>query len=159
MDAGQISIIPRHCSLRALVVEAFEELAPQALAAGVELSCEVAEGLPPAWADSHRITQVLMNLLSNALKFTPQGGRIAARAAVLPGNQLAVMIDDTGQGIRADHLAHVFDRYWQGPMTAKTGSGLGLAICRGIVERSGGRIWAESMEGIGTTFTFTLPVA
>jgi signal transduction histidine kinase len=159
MDAGQISMVPRHCSLRALVLEAFEEIGPQASAAGVELACEVGDGLPPAWADSHRITQVLMNLLSNALKFTPQGGRISARAEVLPGNQLAVMIDDTGQGIRADHLAHIFDRYWQGPMTAKTGSGLGLAICRGMIERSGGRIWAESIEGIGTTFTFTLPIA
>lgn len=158
MDAGQISMVPRQCSVRALVVEALEELGPQAVAAGVELACEVPEDLPPIWADSNRITQVLANLLSNALKFTPHGGRISARASVLAGNQVAVMIDDTGQGIRADHLAHIFDRYWQGPMTAKTGSGLGLAICRGIVEKAGGRIWAESMDGIGTTFTFTVPL-
>jgi len=159
MDAGQISMVPRRCSLRALVLEAFDELKPQVDAAGVDLICEIPDALPPAWADAHRITQVLMNVLGNALKFTPAGGRVTARAALLPGNQLEVTIDDTGQGIRAEHLPHIFERYWQGPMAPKTGSGLGLAICRGMVERSGGRIWAESMQGVGTTFTFTLPVA
>ncbi len=159
LDAGKISMVPRRCPLRALVMEVFADLEPQANAVGVELSCEVPDGLPPAWADSHRISQVLMNLVSNALRFTPRGGRVSARAVVTASNELAVMVDDTGQGISPSHLPYVFDRFWQGPLAAKTGSGLGLAICRGLVERSGGRIWVESMAGIGTTFTFTLPTA
>ena len=159
MDEGKISMVPRRCPMGALVSEVFADLQPQASAAGVELACEVPDGLPPAWADSHRVIQVLTNLVSNSLRFTPRGGRVSARAAVIAPGELALMIDDTGQGIASGHLPHVFDRFWQGPMGAKTGSGLGLTICRGIVERSGGKIWVESMPGIGTTFTFTLPVA
>ena len=157
IDAGRISVTPRPCDVRELVVEVFEELSPQAKAAGVELACEVPEDLPPAQADAHRLTQVLTNFVGNAIKFTAAGGSVTARAAVVDGNEMAVSIADTGVGIPAAHLEHVFDRFWQGP-TGKTGSGLGLAICRGLVERSGGRIWANSTPGVGTTMTFTLPL-
>jgi signal transduction histidine kinase len=157
IDAGRISVTPRPCAVRGHVVEVLEELAAQAKAAGVELVCDVPEDLPPAQADAHRLTQVLTNLVGNAIKFTAAGGSVTARAAVAEGNSLAVSIADTGVGIPAAHLEHVFDRFWQGP-TGKAGSGLGLAICRGLVERSGGRIWAKSTPGVGTTMTFTLPL-
>jgi signal transduction histidine kinase len=157
IDAGRLSVTPRPCEVRGLVVEVFEELSPQAKAAGVELTCEVPEDLPQAQADAHRLTQVLTNLIGNAIKFTASGGSVTARASVMDGKWVAVSISDTGVGIPAAHLEHVFDRFWQGP-TGKTGSGLGLAICRGLVERSGGRIWAESTPGVGTTMTFTLPL-
>jgi signal transduction histidine kinase len=101
---------------------------------------------------------VLTNLIGNAIKFTASGGSVTARAAIVDPNEISVSIVDTGVGIPADHLEHVFDRFWQGP-TGKAGSGLGLAICRGLVERSGGRIWAESTPGVGTTMTFTLPLS
>lgn len=157
IDAGRISVTPRPCAVSELVDEVFDELSPQAKGAGVELITEVPDDLPLAQADAHRLTQVLANLVGNAIKFTAAGGRVTARAAVIEGNEMAVSITDTGVGIPAAHLEHVFDRFWQGP-TGKTGSGLGLAICRGLVERSGGRIWAQSTPGVGTTMTFTLPL-
>jgi len=157
IDAGRLSITPRPVAVRELVVEVFEELSAQAKAVGVELTCEVPDDLPPAQADAHRVTQVLTNLVGNAIKFTAAGGSVTARASVVEGNAVAVTIADTGVGIPAAHLEHVFDRFWQGP-TGKAGSGLGLAICRGLIERSGGRIWARSAPGLGTTMTFTLPL-
>ena len=157
IDAGRISVTPRPCAIGPMVNEVLDDLSPQANAAGVALSCNVPEDLPPAQADAHRLAQVLTNLVGNAIKFTPDGGTVTARAEVTGPNELTVSIADTGVGIPAAHLAHVFDRFWQGP-TGKAGSGLGLAICRGLVERSGGRIWAESMPGEGTTMRFTLPI-
>ena len=157
IDAGRISVTPRPCAIGPMVNEVLDDLSPQANAAGVALSCDVPEDLPPAQADAHRLAQVLTNLVGNAIKFTPHGGTVTARAEITGPNELTVSIADTGVGIPAVHLAHVFDRFWQGP-TGKAGSGLGLAICRGLVERSGGRIWAESMPGEGTTMRFTLPI-
>ena len=157
IDAGHLSVTPRPIAVRDLVVEVFEELSAQARAAGVELTCEVPDDLPHAQADAHRVTQVLTNLVGNAIKFTAAGGSVIARASLVEGNAIAVAIADTGVGIPAAHLEHVFDRFWQGP-TGKAGSGLGLAICRGLIERSGGRIWAKSSPGLGTTMTFTLPL-
>lgn len=158
IDAGQVSVTPRPCALRSLVCDAIEELTPQAKAAGVELVCDVQSALPPAQADAHRVSQVLVNLIGNAIKFTPEGGTVTARAEVVDSTEIAVTVADTGIGIPADHLAHVFDRFWQGPTGTRNGTGLGLSICRGLVERSGGRIWADSMVGVGTKMTFTLPI-
>jgi signal transduction histidine kinase len=157
IDAGQLSVTPRPCAVRGVVDEVFDDLGPAAKAAGVELVCEVPEELPHAQADAHRLTQVLTNLVGNAIKFTPTGGSVTARAVVTDDKTLTVSIADTGVGIPAAHIEHVFDRFWHGP-TGKTGSGLGLAICRGLVERSGGRIWAQSSAGSGTTMSFTLPL-
>ena len=156
IDAGHVSVTLLPCDVRALVDEVFEELAAQANAAGVELVGDVPGGLPPAQADAHRLTQVLKNLVDNAIKFTAAGGTVTARATA-EEKTLVVSITDTGVGIPAAHLEHAFDRFWHGP-TAKAGSGLGLAICRWLVERSGGRIWAKSTPGVGTTMTFTLPL-
>lgn len=159
IDAGQVSVTPRPCPLRSLVGETIEELGPQAIAAGVELVCEINSGLPPAQADAHRVSQVLANLIGNAIKFTPEGGSVTVRAEVVDSTEIGVTVQDTGVGIPADHLAHIFDRFWQGPTGSRNGTGLGLSICRGLVERSGGRIWADSMVGVGTKVTFTLPIA
>ena len=157
IDAGRISVTPRPCIIAPTVDEVLDDLSPQAAAAGVTLVCDVADDLPPAQADAHRLAQVLTNLVGNAIKFTPDGGTVTASAEVTGPNELTVSIADTGVGIPSAHLEHVFDRFWQGP-TGKAGSGLGLAICRGLVERSGGRIWAESVPGEGTTMRFTLPI-
>ncbi|MDB5217784.1 MAG: sensor histidine kinase [Myxococcaceae bacterium] len=157
IDAGRISVTPRPCPMRAMVGEVLDDLSPQAHAAGVELICDIPADLPPAQADAHRLAQVLTNLVGNAIKFTPEGGTVTASAEVTGPNELTVTVADSGVGIPAAHLEHVFDRFWQGP-TGKAGSGLGLAICRGLVERSGGRIWAESTPGAGATMRFTLPI-
>jgi signal transduction histidine kinase len=99
---------------------------------------------------------VLSNLLGNAVKYTPRGGRVIVRAA-RAGDQLAFEVEDTGPGLSAEAQAHVFERFWQAPETAAQGAGLGLYIARGIVEAHGGRIEVESEPGHGALFRFTLP--
>ena len=99
---------------------------------------------------------MLENLIGNALKLTPTGGLI--RIEVTPrAGEVRFAVADTGPGIPAQNLTHVFDRFWQAQRAERTGAGLGLAICKGIVEAHGGRIWVESTPGCGSTFFFTLP--
>lgn len=107
--------------------------------------------------DRGRILQVFSNLIGNALKFTPAGGEVVVSAKVDSGF-LQFAVCDTGNGIPADALPHIFDRFWQGMEKKSAGAGLGLAISKGIVEGHEGRLWVESVEGQGSTFFFTLPV-
>ncbi|MGH7504158.1 MAG: sensor histidine kinase, partial [Longimicrobiales bacterium] len=92
------------------------------------------------------------------IKFTPRGGRIDVHANVADG-EVAVAVTDTGPGIPADQLPHIFGRFWQGLRSDRRGIGLGLAIAKGIIDTHGGRIWVESQEGQGSTFYFTIPAA
>src|SRR5262249_52781982 len=114
--------------------------------------------LPYIAADIDRLGRVVANLLTNAIKFTPQEGTIRVSAHRQDHNVL-VSVADTGPGIPPEYLQNIFDRYWQVPGTMYTGTGLGLSIARGIVEAHRGRIWAESQLGKGSCFFFTLPVA
>jgi signal transduction histidine kinase len=109
-------------------------------------------------ADPRRILQVLGNLLSNALKFTPEGGKIDCTAQ-RDGAFVRFSVIDTGPGIPADELANLFDRFYQaaGNVHKRKGLGLGLSICKGLVAAHGGRIWVESLPGVGSAFNFTLP--
>ncbi len=109
-------------------------------------------------ADSRRVLQVLGNLLSNALKFTPEGGTINC-AAQRDGEFVRFSVIDTGPGIPADELPMLFDRFYQtrGNEQKRKGLGLGLSICKGLVAAHGGRIWVESLPGVGAAFNFTLP--
>jgi two-component system, OmpR family, sensor histidine kinase VicK len=112
------------------------------------------------WADCDRILQTLNNLISNAIKFSPAGSEIHLTARNLDDGEAIIEVRDQGRGIPADKLEHIFDRFQQGDASdsrALGGTGLGLAICRSIVNQHGGRIWATSVEGKGTTFHFTLP--
>ena len=112
-------------------------------------------------ADPERVTQLLSNLVGNALKFTPAGGLVEVRVQPYADGAI-VSVADTGDGIPADQLPHVFDRFFQvssSRMGARHGAGLGLPIARGIVEAHGGTIWIESAAGRGTTVRFTLPGA
>ena len=117
----------------------------------------------PARFDEDRIIQVLVNLISNAIKFTTQGGRItiaAKRVTVTGTSFIQVSVADTGIGISPEDLPHVFEEFSQvGEPGKEEGTGLGLAICLRIVQAHDGRIWAESEPGKGTTFHFTLPLA
>ena len=113
--------------------------------------------LPPVDADRGRIEQVLVNLLHNAIKFTPPGGSITVSASS-DDSGVRISVADTGVGIPADDLPRVFERFYKADKARSGGgTGLGLAIARHIVEAHGGRIWAESVEGRGATFIFTLP--
>ncbi|MBB5327749.1 PAS domain S-box protein [Tunturiibacter gelidoferens] len=112
------------------------------------------------WADPDRILQTLNNLISNAIKFSPEGSEIHLTARNLDENEALIEVRDQGRGIPADKLEHIFDRFQQGDASdsrAMGGTGLGLAICRSIVNQHGGRIWATSAPDQGTIFYFTLP--
>jgi signal transduction histidine kinase len=109
-------------------------------------------------ADAARIQQVLSNLVGNAVKFTPRSGRITVCAEHIDG-EVRFGVIDTGPGIPAEQLPHIFGRFWQAKTSDRRGIGLGLAIAKGIVEAHNGRIWVESHVGLGSTFYFTLPAA
>jgi two-component system phosphate regulon sensor histidine kinase PhoR len=110
-------------------------------------------------ADEARVEQVLVNLIHNAIKFTPSGGRISISAKA-KDNDILVSVADTGIGISPDDLPRIFERFYKADKSRSGGgTGLGLAIAKHIVEAHGGRIWAESTEGRGSIFNFTLPLA
>jgi signal transduction histidine kinase len=121
----------------------------------VALVTDWVEPLPDVQVDPERIAQVVSNIVGNAIKFTPNNGRIRIAAAERE-DAVIVSVSDNGPGITAQHLPHVFDRYWQSSRRNR-GAGLGLPIAKAIVEAHGGRIWAESEEGSGATFHFSLP--
>src|SRR5690606_25084713 len=108
-------------------------------------------------ADRDRIDQVLANLIGNAVRFTPEGGHIRV-SAERDGERVRFAVADTGAGISAADLPHVFDRFWQAQRSRQGGAGLGLAIARGIVTAHGGEMWVESEQGSGSSFQFTLPI-
>ncbi|CAN5117732.1 hypothetical protein BH23GEM2_BH23GEM2_12000 [soil metagenome] len=155
MEGGRLTIDARVESVAAIIDDTLEMLRSMATSSGVELVNESGEALPPVVADAARIQQVLSNLIGNALKFTPSGGRITVRAEPI-GEEVRIAVIDTGTGIEADQLPHVFGRFWQATSGDRRGIGLGLAIARGIVEQHGGRIWVESAAGKGSSFFFTL---
>jgi signal transduction histidine kinase len=124
----------------------------------IQLQQEIHPELPSMEADGARLRQVLLKLLSNAAKFTDHGS-ITVRAWP-EGNNVQVAVADTGQGIPKKDRERVFERFEQGEagMTHPPGIGLGLPLCKEFVEMHGGRIWLESQEGVGSTFTFTVPI-
>jgi PAS domain S-box-containing protein len=157
IDAGRMAIEARPESVDGLLSEAMEMLRPLAGAASLELRCDIAPALPRVIADSSRILQVFSNLVGNAIKFTPAGGSVVL-AADRADAEVRFIVRDTGPGIPADQLPHIFGRFWQGTPSDRRGIGLGLAIAKGIVEAHGGRIWVESQVGEGSRFIFTLPI-
>ncbi len=156
LDDGASPLRPAAHALRPILREVFDVASAAAQSGGVELVDALPEDLPRAYVDPTRIGQVLANLVDNAIRYTPRGGRVVASARVL-GGDIEVAIADMGRGIPPAQLAFVFDRFWRAPAAAKTGSGLGLAICKTLVELSGGKIRARSTLGAGTTMTFTVP--
>ncbi|HEX8692545.1 MAG TPA: GAF domain-containing sensor histidine kinase [Longimicrobium sp.] len=156
-ENGGIPLDRAPVDARSLVASAVRLLAPIAAARGVSLEAEPGAPLP-VLADSDRVVQVLSNLIGNAVKFTEPGGSVRVLAEPRGAEQWFA-VADTGAGIDEEHLAHIFDRFWQVGRSDRRGVGLGLPIARGIVEGHGGRIWVESRRGEGTTVHFTLPAA
>jgi len=145
--------------LRPLIDDTLSRLRSLAERNGLSLSADTPSDLLPARADASRIFQVLMNLVHNAIKFTPPGGRITISAKPL-GDRLVVSVSDTGIGIAPEHLSRIFERFFKADKSrASDGSGLGLAIAKHIVQAHDGEIWVESEEGKGSTFSFSLPQA
>jgi signal transduction histidine kinase len=158
IEQGGLSVQPSPCSLESLCREAIASATLAARGAGISLAIEVQRELPFVMADDARLLQVLSNLIGNALKFTPAGGVVTLVCERIAGD-VRVSVRDTGSGIPADQVPHVFGAFWQARDADRRGVGLGLWIARTIVESHGGRIWVESREGEGSTFTFTIPVA
>ena len=156
IEGGGLSVEVAPIDVDSLVGEAVELQAPQARERGITLRTTVERGLPRVMADHHRILQVFSNLLGNALKHTPPGGRITVEGRTRDGEVL-LSVSDTGEGIEREALDHLFDRFWQARSGDRSGAGLGLAIVKGIVDAHGGRVWAESEPGVGSVFTFALP--
>jgi two-component system phosphate regulon sensor histidine kinase PhoR len=122
----------------------------------IDVEVDIPEDIPPVLADSRRIQQVVMNLLHNALKFTPEGGHVTLKAEVV-GPEVVISVKDTGVGIPADDVPRIFERFYKADRArAEEGVGLGLSIAKHIIQGHGGRIWVESVEGRGSTFYFSL---
>jgi signal transduction histidine kinase len=158
IESRQLALERGRLAARQLLVDAVEAQRPLAASASLELRLDLKRELPDIWGDQHRLFQVLENLIGNALKFTPAGGRITV-GATAGEREVVFRVTDTGFGISQSELPHVFDRFWQARKGARDGAGLGLPIARGIVEAHGGHIWVESTLGRGTTFFFTIPQA
>ena len=158
VEGGHLEIDLRPVPARAMLVDAHEMLRPLAEKEGLSLTLDVPRVLPVVVADPHRVQQVLSNLVGNAIKFTPKGGSLLLRGEEMNG-EVRFQVADTGAGIAADQLPHVFGQFWQASRADRRGIGLGLAIAKGIVESHHGRIWVESALGLGSSFFFTLPIA
>jgi signal transduction histidine kinase len=155
VEAGTLQVELGEELVGDLVDELFSMVRGIAEQRQIALQSEVDNSLY-ARCDRPRIIQVLGNLVGNALKFTPEGGKVTVRANSFEGEEVLISVSDTGPGISEEHLERVFDRYWQAEETRRQGTGLGLAIAKGIIEAHGGRIWARSRINEGSTFLFTL---
>jgi signal transduction histidine kinase/DNA-binding NarL/FixJ family response regulator len=177
LDTGLLALNRHSTNVPELVQSAHAMFAPAAEERAMELVVEQADDLPPVDADPDRIMQVLSNLLGNAIKFTPRGGRVVLSTRRVEGKLADVRsasdargeetvdlgvrftVSDTGPGIRSEDLAHVFDWFWHAPPPRRGGKGLGLAIAKELVEAHRQSLHVESTLGEGSTFWFTMPAA
>lgn len=158
IESGQAPLRLFPTAVATLVEPAVERLRPQAERAELMLSVAIPETMPQVMVDADRIRTVVLNLVHNAIKFTPAGGKVTV-SATLGDEVVVVSVSDTGSGIPADDLSRIFERFYKTDR-ARTGggTGLGLAIAKHIIHAHNGQIWAESVEGRGSTFSFTLPL-
>ena len=162
IESGKIEVKANPVSLDGLVHEAAEALRPVAAEKVIALETTNCEPSILVWADRDKINQVLMNLIGNAIKFTPVQGRVTVSASRNGGESIQVSVSDTGPGVPADEREKIFAKFYQiAEVNGENskGTGLGLAIAKALVELHGGKIWVESEEGRGSTFSFTLPVS
>jgi signal transduction histidine kinase len=157
VEHGDLRITMQKESAPSIVEEAIELQTPQAREQGVKLESNGTDATILVNGDRNRLLQVLGNLIGNALRFTPEGGRITVRIEARVNDRVVrFVVDDTGPGIKPEHLPHVFEQYWKAD---SKGSGLGLYIARSIVQAHGGEIGVISQLGRGASFFFTVPRA
>ena len=162
VEAGAYDLALQPTDADDLIAATISRLERQFSEKGVALTSEIGPGIAPVLVDQDRIGQVLINLVGNALQYTPSGGRVLIEVTQ-KGDDVQVAVHDTGVGIPMEHLPHIFTRFYRVDKSrsrAGGGSGVGLTIAKHLVEAHGGRIWAESQgTGKGSVFKFTLPVA
>jgi signal transduction histidine kinase/CheY-like chemotaxis protein len=161
LERGQARMRPAPVALAASMARSIQTLADAAGMRKVTIEVQIPKNLPTVLADARRIEQVLVNLLSNAIKFSPLEGKVIVSARAQT-EKVVVSVQDFGRGMKREFLERLFRKFEheQGALTRESqGAGLGLAICRHIVQQHDGVIWAESEEGVGSTFSFTLPFA
>jgi len=157
IESGQAPMRLIPTSVADVVFPPVERLRPQAERAGLSITIDLSPNLPTVLADAERAQQVITNLVHNAIKFTPSGGQVTLSAQPV-GEEMILSVRDTGVGIPADDLPRIFERFYKADRARSGGgTGLGLAIAKHIVQAHGGRIWAESVEGKGSTFYVALP--
>jgi PAS domain S-box-containing protein len=158
LDSGRLSIAPAPLRPGEVIEEAADAIRPLAAEAGVHVAVQPPGPSPLVHGDRARLEQVLVNVLSNAVKVSPRGGSVCVGYR-RRGGHVVFSVADCGPGIAPEERARVFERYWRGGDAEYQGTGLGLAIARGIVEAHGGQIWAASRRGRGAIFRFSVPVA
>jgi signal transduction histidine kinase len=162
IEEGKIEFDAGRVSLGGLLHEVMETVKPMAAEKPVLLEVDVPDPSVLVWADRDKVTQVLMNLIGNAIKFTPSDGRIGISTANDQRGWVRVSIRDAGPGIPVNEQEKIFEKFYQVTQDGSPkpkGTGLGLAISKSVVELHGGKIWVESQSGCGSTFSFTLPVS
>lgn len=163
LDEGKIVLREDSIQVDSVLQTVYDQA--QHLARGQELRCQVDEGLPPVRADKDRLQQVLLNIVENALKFTPPDGKVELLAFRDEQNAIVIEVRDTGQGIPPEAVPHVFERFYRAdPSRSRQpqhsgGSGLGLAIAKELIEAQGGAITITSVQGEGTTVAIRFPAA
>jgi two-component system sensor histidine kinase BaeS len=165
VEAGKLNLSPAPGDIGALVSSIVTATDSEARRKNVSLSLHIQPDLPRAMMDKDRVSQVVVNLLSNALRYTSEGDAIKVtvttqKGSGQPDQYLLVSVSDTGQGISEEEVPHIFDRYYQGAQPKEKrsgGSGIGLTVVKELVEAHKGKVWVESARGKGSTFFFTLP--
>jgi PAS domain S-box-containing protein len=158
IESGRLALERETHDAASIAREAVEQAQMTAAERGIALECGEAEGGAAVLADRDRVVQALGNLIGNALKFTPPGGRVTVGVRRAAGG-VCISVADTGPGIPADQVPRLFDRYWQANTADRRGVGLGLSIVQGIASAHGGEVRVKTAEGAGTTFMLTLPAA
>jgi signal transduction histidine kinase len=155
LQAGRLSLDVETVSVATIIRQADETFRPLAEKRHLHFEAAADDGAAVR-ADPARVSQIVGNLMGNAIKFTPENGVVRLRAT-REDRQVEFQVIDSGPGIAADSVPHLFDSFWQARLSDRRGVGLGLTIAKGIVEAHGGRMWVESALGVGSTFHFTLP--
>jgi signal transduction histidine kinase len=164
IESGMIEMRVEELELKDLVDFILGLFKPQSDEKSIQLENEVSDDLPYLYADREKVETIMINVVGNAVKFTPEGGKACVSAKVVEGDghTVAISVRDSGTGIPGDQLEQIFEKFHQvgkGASKAANGTGLGLSIAKGLVEAHHGRIWAESEVGRGSVFTFTLPTS
>jgi signal transduction histidine kinase len=156
IQQGILPVKLQKASVKKLIEDVIQSVTAKTKEKSIDLSFTVPESDPVLICDPYRIKQVLNNLLGNAIKFTPERGKISLEVKDQP-ESFYFSVADSGPGIPENNLLHIFERYWQEKKTAHLGTGLGLFIAKGIMDAHKGKIWVESKIGEGSDFQFEIP--